>query len=378
MKLDDIFASLKAGSDGAAAGLSQLKGGFDTVSSTISQVVGTIQGLVSQMASFVAPLDPGLVAMLDMVMRDLTATIGRAFAPVLDASISALRLLADTLTPIISALMPTMKQLSGIVEAVSQSMATEFKALAEALEPLISVVLGIVQVIAGVYMTALNLMTFALNALSPIIAAVGAVLEVLITPFRMLANLFTDFSRLLSIFASGIKEMFSIGAAVANVKGVLGSVTDAFRNVAGTVFRLAAILAGWAAKMLGLTSFLDGMIKGAKGAEKTGDSTGAAVPKSAQMTTIEGFGKSVATAAFTAGQSERAESQLDVLKDIYKDLQDIRSGTKDLGKIISNAILSATKHTATTVASEIPKRTGQVLDSGVEMIAGAGMWLGIL
>jgi hypothetical protein len=340
------FGSLGTSLQTGASSIVSMASGY---AGAISGVIDTIQGMMSQVASFVAPFDPGLVQVYNRALADTTAVIGSGLVPVLHVCIDIVKMFGDTLIPIMEMLKPTIATLMVSVKSLAIALIGTVGVLASALEPLFSVLSDIVEIAVGIIIPVLHIIGALFKVLSPLLQALSAILTVLLMPFKILANLLTDLGRVITIVASGFASAFNIGDATGKLKDTINSVVSSFRQAIAVLLKFGIALAAIIAQTLGSKefsdSFIDGMLKSLNEGKKTGKSEGMATPGSASFSSFKDFGRGVSTAAFSAGRGGQsdAEKQIDVLKGIEETLKDIREGRKDLKTIIVEAIQEAGK-----------------------------------
>lgn len=151
--------------------LPDLIGGFGKLAVVVPAVVGGLLTLAETGAKFVELLNPGLAYQFNQAMRDLGATIGTAFAPMLEQAIVFLRNLADAIAPLMAALGDFLQ---GVFE------------IANALMPIVEVLASIGSIV--------------LSVISPVLHLLAQIFTILLAPLRLVARLFEVLAKAFGAF----------------------------------------------------------------------------------------------------------------------------------------------------------------------------------
>jgi hypothetical protein len=283
---------------GVSGALSSLREAVGSTTMAFSLASGAVLGLVQAFS-------PATVQQFMMALNDLAAVVGSALAPVLQGLTTIAREVGAVLLPVAEQLQPVFTQL---------------------MQTVLQVVLPVLDNWASV-----------LQAMVPFIAFVGEVFSNIGTVARVAAT-----------FMAGVIEQVKqwVAAIMPSTDGVK-SFTDGLRDAIQEIAKAALLLVGYLAKLMGATGFLEGMLKslgkapGKPGMADTKDPTGYAAAQQARFTTAMDFGKSVATAAFTAtGGVEGPKDTNAWLQDVVKELEDIKAGRDNA---VDNAIRAVEK-----------------------------------
>jgi phage-related protein len=269
---------------GVSGALSSLTEVVGSTTMAFSLASGAVLGLVQAFS-------PATVQQFMMALNDLAAVVGSALAPVLQGLTTIAREVGAVLLPVAEQLQPVFMQLTQTV---------------------LQVLLPVIDNWASV-----------LQAMVPLVAFMG----------DEFSNLGT-FARVFSTVMAGmIEQVKQWVAAIMPSTGVFKGFTDGLRDAIEGIAKAALLLVGYFAKLMGATGFLEGMLKslgkapGKPGMAETKDAGGFAAAQQARFTTAMDFGKSVATAAFTAtGGIEGPKDTNAWLKDVVKELEDIKAG----------------------------------------------------
>lgn len=289
-----------------------------------------LSGLV---LNFVQAVNPGAILGFNMAMRDATAVIGQALAPVMTIATEVVREWANTLAPIARQMAPLFAQ---IARAFGDMFISQIRLLFTYFQGLMPIIKSLLIVLSG---------------LARIVTAVNEGLMVIISGF-------------LGSF-DGVEDM---------VQKVVDGIVDFTKQIVRATVAVVAMVA----KMVGATGFLENMRKAAekKGPDKE-DTTGRAVPTGANFTAAESFGKSIATASFTATSAAAAPKKTDdFLDQIAKDMDMIAS--TDIKQVIIEAIESASPAIARAIAGGAKETLKAAGNAAYEWnpLKGAGEWLG--
>ena len=246
-------------------------------------IIGPFQQLANAVGPFVEALNPGLMRLFHVALRDLMATFGVAFTPVIQHVIAVFNKLSSVLTPLMRALAPIVDDLMSRVEGVLVPMVGMIAESFRALAPFIKVVTGaIADMVEGLRVVFAVLQ----GAMSVLFDEIGKALGVgdLKDLSVQLRNVIHDLVKTFVMFAASIAKYF----------GVL----DPFLNVVGRNLKS-----------------LEGTTPGTK-----------AAPQNFRMSGLEQISKDLALAAFSAQGTAgtRVKTEAESLDDIFKLLENIK------------------------------------------------------
>src|SRR5262245_12283769 len=93
-----------------------------SLTANLDKLMRSIQQAAGPLERFVGAFDPGTVALFDALMRDLSATIGYALKPLLDAVNESLLQLLNELAPAMAALRPIIVQLAAVMGQIMRPL----------------------------------------------------------------------------------------------------------------------------------------------------------------------------------------------------------------------------------------------------------------
>ena len=309
---------------GAGAAAQEALGGLVGAVNTTTLAFGLASAAV---VGSVQAFSPAIVEQFNMALRDLSAVVGEALAPVLQGLTTIAREVGAVLQPAMRALAPVFETLTATV----------------------------------------------LQVLLPVIDTWASVFQDLIPVINFFAEVFSNvgtIARVGGAFLAGWIELLRQGAAALAgwIGGLTGlanpaqSFTDWLKTALQSVGEAAILAAGYLAKLVGATGFLDGMIKslskapGKPGMAAAEDITGKGAAQNARVTTGADFEKSALAAAFvaTGGGPEKKDTS-DWLAEVVKQLEAIKAGDDNkvqqfLDKLNQLEILKAIKDALQTIA----------------------------
>jgi hypothetical protein len=249
--------------------------------------LGAFGGIAAAVQPFVKAFAPATVELFQLALYDLTAVIGSALQPVLEGATEVVRAFADALLPAMQELRPAFQVLTD--------------ALVSLLVPAIDIFMGLFQSLVPV----LQLVAELFAALAPLLR----VSQVLMAAWVEVLN-----SVLASLFGG------------ADIKGAMDQLREGIQQLA----KWTLLLVGYFARLVGATTFLNGLIKGLGGVAKKASAAGTGAARNAQFQGASDFGRSVALAAFTAqGAGRERKTQEDYLKETVEQLKAIRDGREN-------------------------------------------------
>jgi len=345
-------ASLKAkkpaaggGMMGAAGGaiggaLGGLAAGLGAAIAAPIAFAEVVSGVASQIAGFISAINPGLVQTLGFAFRDLTAVVGIALQPILQAAVPIIRQFTNALLPLAKTVGST---LSGIFEA---------------LQPAIDALTDTFFVMAAI--------------LDPIVQLVGDALEFLAPVFTLLANI--------------VKQVYvalgsMVAAIVGVIRGLFGAVDgDGFKDVMqglqdGLKMLTAALIRGlgYMLKFFGSIAGLNGMIDFLKKMNKPKENAqGIAAAQNAQFTSIEQVGKSAALASVIATAIPGGKKEEKTDQDFFQGMIEELEGIKDNGPSLIDAVNSV----APAVGDYLLKLPAQIGKSVADAISSTAETVG--
>jgi len=312
---------------------SMIEGVGGRLANAFANPMAAFKDLSGLVMSFVQAINPAAVMGFNFAMRDATAVIGQALAPVMTIATEVVREWANTLAPIARQMAPLFAQ---IARAFGDMFISQIRLLFTYFQILMPIIKSLLIVLSG---------------LARIVAAVNEGLMVILSGF-------------VGSF-DGVEDM---------VQKVVDGIVDFTKQIVRATVAVVAMVA----KMVGATGFLENMRKAAekKGPDKE-DTTGRAVPTGANFTAAESFGKSIATASFTATSAAAAPKKTDdFLDQIAKDMDMIAN--TDIKQVIIEAIESASPAIARAIAGGAKETLKAAGNAAYEWnpLKGAGEWLG--
>lgn len=273
--------------------------GAGMLTKAFSDPLGAFQDLTQMLIGFVQVVSPATVMQFNRAITDVTAIAGKALAPALAIATQVVREFGDIIAPL-------YEQMTPFVTMIARAFGDMFTSM-----------IRISAVLMQVFMPVIKSLYIVLAGLARIVTAVLEGFTVLLAGF-------------LGTF-TGLDDLVQ-------------TAVDAIVDFSKWIVRAAISVAVLVAKMLGASQFIQNMQKvaGNKGATNRTDSTGQAAPTMSQFQNLEGFGKNIAQASFTATAVPNAPKKTDdFLATISDDIQEIAQ--IDLKQIIVDAILQAGK-----------------------------------
>jgi hypothetical protein len=281
-----------------------------------------VQGLAGKIGSFVDAVNPGIMVQLDMATRDLTAVIGTALAPIMQAIVPIIKDLASALLP------------------VARLVAETFGRIIESLQPAIDAITEIFFIAAATLMPIVEMVGDIFTTIAPIFTALAAVAKAIWLAFGTLVTALVGIMR--DLFG------FNVGDVL---KDFAEGVQVAMNNLVAVLVRGIASLM----KFFGFTSALSNLTKFFKGlAAPKASAEGIAAAQNAQVKSIESVGRDAALAAVIASVvpgGKAGKKPEDYYADMVAELEGIGGNGTDLVAAI-NALPAKI---ASSVASLIPK-----------------------
>lgn len=199
------------------------------IATAMGQLVQALTSVPPALQQFVGAFDPGAVALLGQMMRDLSATIGYALRPVLEGMVQIVGQLTSELAPVMVAMRPVIADIMGLFLTVMKPVII---GVAEALRSVVEVV----------------------RVFMPVIRVLGAVVEGVVTVFTTVTRIVGTF---LAAVLGGIMTN-DLSGAVEAVRTAFGELAKMILTVTDSLLRLFGmadianrILQGFAARPQG-------------------------------------------------------------------------------------------------------------------------------
>ncbi len=147
-------------------------------------------------------LNPGIVDVFNTALRDLGATLGVAFGPMLTVVTQIINQIAGALLPVMQALAPVLEQVARTIGAILVPIIQVFSSVLTALMPILKILADIFEIIG----TALKIVIDIISAvLTPILEAIGAILSALEPILEIVALAFKALAALVTTVISAFK-----------------------------------------------------------------------------------------------------------------------------------------------------------------------------
>jgi len=314
---------------GAAAGL----GAMLAAPVAFAEVVS---GVASKITGFVAAINPGLVQTLGLAFRDLTAVVGIA------------------LQPILQAIVPIFKQLTNALYPLAKTVGKVLSEVFEALQPAIDAITDTFYTMA--------------ETLQPVVQLIGDALKFLAPVFALLANVvkqvYIAFGAMVAAIVGVIRGLF--GAVDGNgFKDVMQQLQDGLKLMTAALIRGL----GYLLKVFGSIAGLNGMINFLKGMNKPKENAqGIAAAQNAQFTSIEQLGKSAALASVIATATPGGDKENKTDQDFFAGMIEELESIKDNGPDLISAI-DALPGKIGEYLAELPPKIGKYVADAINSTA---------
>jgi hypothetical protein len=338
------------------------------------------------LSSFVQALDPNRVALFELAMGSLTATVAQSLLPMFDVFTAAIRGIADVLAP-------TFERLRGVVDTLSRAFVSALLPAVRVAADVFDILIGFAERYSGVF-----------AALGEVIAAAGRMMVGVVSILGTVADAFTVLlapliaigQGVLKVFAAQLEQIgavFKILAAVAGeLIAALGGgdlgIGDAFDRLVSsmqTATRNMVLFAAGLMKAFGATGMLDRLIK-----QYQQDRGGKALQQAPADFGITDFRslireQTLAAARSSAVQAGGARPVEQTAEEMVKELQAIKDGTATLPAKVQEAIdavvdvvaaVQDVKAVVEGIRSAIPN-PGNVLGAAAPVIGGGPAVLGL-
>jgi hypothetical protein len=315
-------AIAKAGGVAVSAAAGGMAAGAAALAAAPVAFLEMVQGLAGKIGSFVDAVNPGIMVQLDMATRDLTAVIGTALAPIMQAIVPIIKDLASALLP------------------VARLVAETFGRIIESLQPAIDAITEIFFIAAATLMPIVEMVGDIFTTIAPIFTALAAVAKAIWLAFGSLVTALVGVMR--DLFG------FNVGDVL---KDFAEGVQVAMNNLIAVLVRgIASLL-----KFFGFTSALSNLTKFFKGlAAPKASAEGIAAAQNAQVKSIESVGRDAALAAVIASVVPGGKAGKKP-EDFYADMVAELEGIGGNGTDLVAAINALPAKIASSVASLIPK-----------------------
>jgi hypothetical protein len=315
-------AIAKAGGAAVGAATGGMAAGAAALAAAPVAFLEMVQGLAGKIGSFVDAVNPGIMVQLDMATRDLTAVIGTALAPIMQAIVPIIKDFASALLP------------------VARLVAETFGRIIESLQPAIDAMTEVFFVAAATLMPIVEMVGDIFTTIAPIFTALAAVAKAI----------WLAFGSLVTALAGIMRDLF--GFNVGDVlKDFAEGVQVAMNNLVAVLVRGIASLM----KFFGFTSALANLTKFFKGlAAPKASAEGIAAAQNAQVKSIESVGRDAALAAVIASVVPGGKAGKKP-EDFYADMVAELEGIGGNGTDLVAAINALPAKIASSVASLIPK-----------------------
>lgn len=301
--------------------------------SEIALAVAAIAALPGILAAAVSPfvdaLNPGLMLQFNVTLRNLLATIGNAFTPVISAAINALQQMAQLILPLTYAIKPLVAAFSDAAFDLSVAVVGVLVELANT---------------SRLYILPLK------DALIAFIKAIAAGIVV--------------FSALLEAFNHQFLLFIALSDEVDNVRSDMNALRGAIVSAASGMAQLHVMIL----RLLGLSGLVERFRDALRRRIATRESPRGglvAAPRDAGVGSIEEVVKQITSSAFTAVAGDTfAKSDSDILKQIADAID--TAADFDLGKTIENAVYNGFTRAKDSLVPSIPTTiAGRNVESGL-------------
>ena len=315
-------AIAKAGGVAVSAAAGGMAAGAAALAAAPVAFLEMVQGLAGKISSFVDAVNPGIMVQLDMATRDLTAVIGTALAPIMQA------------------IVPIIKDLASAFLPVARAVADAFGSIIQSIGPAIDAITEIFFIAAATLMPIVEMVGDIFATIAPIFTALAAVAKAIWLAFGTLVTALVGIMR--DLFG------FNVGDVL---KDFAEGVQVAMNNLIAVLVRgIASLL-----KFFGFTSALSNLTKFFKGlAAPKASAEGIAAAQNAQVKSIESVGRDAALAAVIASVVPGGKAGKKP-EDFYADMVAELEGIGGNGTDLVAAINALPAKIASSVASLIPK-----------------------
>lgn len=297
---------------------------FDLIQKSALQLTADLTKAAFAAAFFVNAFNPAIVQQFTYNLRDLQAVIGAGLLPVLNAFALEVRLLADTLLPVIQTLQPALQELGNaiigfltpIIKQIGSSLLTLSNTINSLLGPALSKFAASLGALIGELMRQL---TPVINTLAKFFSAFLSVLSVVVNIMKefapVLAAAITGFITLI-----GVQAIAALGAFIASVWAASNVLTLGFAGLIGAIVGFISWLTTKQEESSGLTGVSEGL-----------------AARRAEYSTPEELSRNLIKAAFGGANTDRLKNidangkrQVELLEVIANKKDDPLAGAKNL------------------------------------------------
>jgi hypothetical protein len=313
----------QAAGGGMAAGFNDLAAGLGMVTGVAGAVVGAFQSIISSSVGFVEAFAPSNVLVLNQAIGDLTATIGMALVPVVQAASGFISEFGSALLPVMEQLRPVVQQLADTFTKVAgmalanlqpvfdalvplgEAFAAVWEATAELLEPFMAIG-AIINEITGA----------ALKIFALLIKELVRELQPIITLFRMVGDVLRAVT---AVFGAVMDSL--IGAFGGGEADGLKNACDEMRKSFQQVIKAGVIMAAAMMKLFGMHDAVDKLKKRLSGPERK-PIVGMKAGTNASFSGFAELGRQVSQSASIADGSGKSDDkkEVDFLKEIADEI----------------------------------------------------------
>jgi hypothetical protein len=362
-----VFSAVKSASkaDNAMEGAAGVVG-------VVGAVGGALEQLLGKLGGFVEALQPSTMLVFNDMLRNLTATVGQAFAPLFQTLAPAIMQAANLISPAMQALAPIVQKIAdifasalgprveflstliqallpviqvladvwGMMEQATRPILNIFIVLAQALGALVQIVVAALQPALEAFNVLMMLLQPALLGIQVVAMMLNAALQILLVPFQILSEVMKVFEGIIS----GVMDVFNaisdvlkilmtvfntvVQTIMAFIKSLfagmnLRSVFEGIINVIRKVTEAFLVFIAQLAMALGATDFVRNLINNLR------PQGAVAAMQNVQIQGFEAIARDLATAAAGA-QGTAGNRQEDQMNAVIARLERIQSGVEPL------------------------------------------------
>ncbi len=337
-----------------AATLTEVSAAFIGVTLVAKAVSSALESLFKMALMTVEALSPADVRAFNFVLRNLMATIGTAFEPMIIVATNALQQISAVIAPLMRQLGPVIQDLS---TAFVAGLMPIIKLLVAVIEPLLPI-LDFLAVISKLISDSMSILYLVFSALNPLLAVFNLILQPLIAVFKgideVVSQLSSSFGVVMVVVNTVFKTLLQWVASLfgkVDIKGFFDGLVKSIQKVTTYLILFIAELA----KQMGSLDF----VKNLKD-NLSDQSSVAAGPTS--IKSFDQISKDMATSSFGASgkgaEDENAwkKKLIEGLDKIIDDKEDSDSTLKDIKTLVHEIsaavkILSIPGAAATAIAN---------------------------
>jgi hypothetical protein len=277
-------------------GHDQVEGVMGRLTAALTDISTAFERAAGPITKFVEAISPGQVQVFNLAMRDLNATIGSAFVPVMQVLTEGVRKAASLIVPAVDALAPVFRSLS---EALLSFMLPAVQTISHALKGMAPLFDGIAQ---------------ALHTLGDLFGVINVIM-------LSAKDAFADFFK-----------AFLGGGAGGGLKDIFAGIKDAVYRFMITLITVSATIA----KIFGATGFIDHLKKNLSELAKPGEGGKGGGFANVSIKGIEQIGKDIAQAAATAaGTGQKGKGIEELAAEALLKLDGVVNSVTPLEKILT-------------------------------------------